>query len=165
MSQPVTQASSGRRSAHGADRLPAEQTGERTGSRPQPPEAGARSASLEPGRAPGYPNLHSCSSILPHKSLRPGRASAARVGEEVGAVSLLRCSFDCPARAQDCLDKIETRCRVISMNLQHIRVACFRPRPGEAAPLWRAPFPAPLFGVSAEQTRFLLFFFHSPAKP
>src|SRR5208337_3951318 len=28
--------------------------GERTGSRPKPPEAGARSASLEPGRAPGY---------------------------------------------------------------------------------------------------------------
>jgi hypothetical protein len=44
------------------------------------------------------------------------------------------------------------------MNLQHIRVSCFRSRPGEAAPLWRAPFPAPLFGVSAEQTRFLLFF-------
>jgi hypothetical protein len=34
--------------------------GERTGSRPQPPEAGARRASLDPGRAPGYRELHSC---------------------------------------------------------------------------------------------------------
>jgi hypothetical protein len=31
-------------------------TGERTGSRPQPPEAGARSASLEPGRSLVYFN-------------------------------------------------------------------------------------------------------------
>jgi hypothetical protein len=37
-----------------AERLKAIETGERTGSRPQPPKAGARSASLEPGRAPGY---------------------------------------------------------------------------------------------------------------
>src|SRR5437868_1264249 len=35
-------------------------TGQRTGSRPQPPEAGARSASLEPGRSPVY-FQHSCS--------------------------------------------------------------------------------------------------------
>src|SRR5947207_14387050 len=34
-------------------------TGQRTGSRPQPPEAGARSASLEPGRSPVY-FQHSC---------------------------------------------------------------------------------------------------------
>src|SRR5439155_2716615 len=38
-------------------------TGQRTGSRPQPPEAGARSASLEPGRSPVY-FQHSCSSIV-----------------------------------------------------------------------------------------------------
>jgi len=38
----------------GADGLVAHQPGERTGSRPQPPKAGARSASLEPGRSPGY---------------------------------------------------------------------------------------------------------------
>ena len=37
------------------DRMKAKQTGERTGSRPQPPEAVPRSASLEPGRSPGYP--------------------------------------------------------------------------------------------------------------
>ena len=42
------------RSALGVDRMKASQTGERPGSRPQPPEAGARSASLEPGRSPGY---------------------------------------------------------------------------------------------------------------
>ena len=46
--------SRGRRAAHRADRLDAKKPGERTGSRPKPPEAGARSASLEPGRAPGY---------------------------------------------------------------------------------------------------------------
>jgi hypothetical protein len=37
-----------------ADGLVAHQPGEPTGSRPQPPKAGARSASLEPGRSPGY---------------------------------------------------------------------------------------------------------------
>ena len=37
-----------------ADGLVAQQPGERMGSRPQPPKAGARSASLEPGRSPGY---------------------------------------------------------------------------------------------------------------
>jgi hypothetical protein len=42
------------RSALGVDRMNASQTGARLGSRPQPPEAGARSASLEPGRSPGY---------------------------------------------------------------------------------------------------------------
>ena len=40
--------------------MDARKPGERTGSRPKPPKAGARSASLEPGRAPGYPKLHSC---------------------------------------------------------------------------------------------------------
>ena len=61
MRRPMS-ASRGRRSAHRADPLLAKETGGRTGSRPKPPEAGARSASLEPGRAPGYANLHSCSS-------------------------------------------------------------------------------------------------------
>jgi hypothetical protein len=42
-----------------ADGLESNQTGERTGSRPQPPQAGARSASLEPGRSPGnLPTIH-----------------------------------------------------------------------------------------------------------
>jgi hypothetical protein len=44
------------RSALGADRMDANQTGAWTGSRPQPPQAVAQSASLEPGRAPGYPS-------------------------------------------------------------------------------------------------------------
>ncbi len=52
------------RSAQSADRMDATQPGERTGSRPQPPEAGARSASLEAGRAPGYP---ASSQLLPHQ--------------------------------------------------------------------------------------------------
>ena len=52
--------SRGRRAAHRADRLNAQMPGERTGSRPKPPEAGARSASLEPGRAPGYSDQYSC---------------------------------------------------------------------------------------------------------
>jgi hypothetical protein len=54
-------ASQGRRAAHRADRLQAKKPGERTGSRPKSPEAGAPSASLEPGRSPGYPHHHSCS--------------------------------------------------------------------------------------------------------
>src|SRR5438874_7781337 len=41
-------------SALRVDCMNAEQTGERTGSRPKPPKAGARSASLEPGRSPVY---------------------------------------------------------------------------------------------------------------
>ena len=47
----------------GVDRMQTKQTGARTGSRPKPPEAGAQSASLEPGRAPGYSSNknHSCS--------------------------------------------------------------------------------------------------------
>jgi hypothetical protein len=57
----MSAAARGRRSAHCADRMHAQKTGERTGSRPKPPEAGARSASLEPGRAPGYSDHHSCS--------------------------------------------------------------------------------------------------------
>ena len=60
----MSQISSGRRSAPRADVLQAKKTADRTGSRPKPPEAGARSASLEPGRAPGYANLHSCSSAI-----------------------------------------------------------------------------------------------------
>jgi hypothetical protein len=43
-------------SAPRADSLYAKQAGERTGSRPQPPKAGARSASLEAGRSPAYLN-------------------------------------------------------------------------------------------------------------
>src|SRR5208282_776926 len=50
----MSETSHGRRAAHRADRMNAKKPGERTGSRPKPPEAGARSASLEPGRAPGY---------------------------------------------------------------------------------------------------------------
>jgi len=44
------------RSASGVDRLEAKLTGERTGSRPKPPQAGARRARLEPDRSPGYPS-------------------------------------------------------------------------------------------------------------
>ena len=43
------------RSALGADRMMRYLPGERSGSRPKPPQAVARSASLEPGRSPGYP--------------------------------------------------------------------------------------------------------------
>jgi hypothetical protein len=50
----MSEASHGRRAALCADRMDAQKTGERMGSRPKPPEAGARSASLEPGQAPGY---------------------------------------------------------------------------------------------------------------
>jgi hypothetical protein len=46
-SRRMSQPSSGRWAAHRAARLDAKKTGERTGSRPQPPESGARSASLE----------------------------------------------------------------------------------------------------------------------
>ena len=42
------------RSAPRVDRLPANQPGARTGSRPKPPEAVARSASLEAARSPVY---------------------------------------------------------------------------------------------------------------
>jgi hypothetical protein len=51
----MSEASHGRRAAHRADRMDAKKTGERTGSRPQPPEAGARRASLCAGhvRRPG----------------------------------------------------------------------------------------------------------------
>ena len=70
----------GRRSAPRADCLVAQKTGERTGSRPKPPEAGARSASLEPGRAPGYPQLHSC--------FPEGVVSPAQYGERVKAAGV-----------------------------------------------------------------------------
>jgi hypothetical protein len=43
--------SRGRRAAHRADRMDAKKPGERMGSRPKPPEAGARSASLCAGHA------------------------------------------------------------------------------------------------------------------
>ncbi len=59
-SRRMSEASRGRRAAHRADCMDAKKTGERTGSRPKPPKAAARSASLEPGRAPGYAELHSC---------------------------------------------------------------------------------------------------------
>ncbi len=66
--------SRGRRAAHCADRMQAKKPGERTGSRPKPPEAGARSASLEPGRAPGYRRtsqlLHRASRGSPPPPLR-----------------------------------------------------------------------------------------------
>src|SRR5262249_60147585 len=48
-------------SALRVDCMNAEQTGERTGSRPKPPKAGARSASLEPDRSSVYLSQHSCS--------------------------------------------------------------------------------------------------------
>jgi hypothetical protein len=63
----MSAAAPGRRAAHCADRMHVQKTGERTGSRPKPPKAGAQRASLEPGRAPGYSNHHSCSLVLPHK--------------------------------------------------------------------------------------------------
>ena len=44
------------RSSPCVDRMSANLPGERTGSRPKPPKAGARSASLEPGRTPGDPS-------------------------------------------------------------------------------------------------------------
>src|SRR5215472_9876594 len=67
------QPSQGRRAAHRADRMDAQKPGARTGSRSKPPEAGARSASLEPGRAPGYRQHHSCFPA----SRRRGRPAAA----------------------------------------------------------------------------------------
>ena len=74
----MSEASPGRRAAHRADRMDAQKTGERTGSRPQPPEAGARSASLEPGRAPGYLLT---SQLLPRASRMGGSGAAhGRIG-------------------------------------------------------------------------------------
>src|SRR5277367_4641403 len=70
----MSAAARGRRAAHRADRMHAQKTGERTGSRPKPPEAGARSASLEPGRAPGYSDHHSCSLALRHRRGREYRS-------------------------------------------------------------------------------------------
>ena len=58
------------RSALRVDRMDANQPDERTGSRPQSPQAGARSASLEPGRSPGYPPLSS--QLLPRTRGREG---------------------------------------------------------------------------------------------
>jgi hypothetical protein len=43
------------RSALGVDRMTATQPGERTGSRPQPPQAVARSASLDASAAVDHP--------------------------------------------------------------------------------------------------------------
>ena len=59
-SRRMSEPSRSRRAAHRADRMDAQKTGERTGSRPKPPEAGARNASFEPDRAPGYLEPHSC---------------------------------------------------------------------------------------------------------
>ena len=77
-SRRMSEASPGRRAAHRADRMDAKKTGERTGSRPQPPEAGARSASLEPGRAPGYLLLHSCSSVVASQRNLPPQGGKER---------------------------------------------------------------------------------------
>ena len=71
--------SRGRRAAHRADRLNAQMPGERTGSGPKPPEAGARSASLEPGRAPGYSDQYSC-----FRSILSPRSGALRSAHRVG---------------------------------------------------------------------------------
>lgn len=65
-----------RLSALRADDMKAPQTGERTGSRPKPPKAGARSASLEPGRAPGY---------LPSTQLLPNFVGEAQEGSAMTA--------------------------------------------------------------------------------
>ena len=59
MAYPVAQ------SALCADCLKSIQTGERSGSRPKPPEAVARSASIEPGRSPGY--AFNFTVALPHR--------------------------------------------------------------------------------------------------
>jgi hypothetical protein len=63
----MSEASRGRRAAHRADRMDAKEPGERMGSRPKPPEAGARSASLEPGRPPGYSQT---SQLLPDTTVK-----------------------------------------------------------------------------------------------
>src|SRR5580704_14809238 len=77
----MSAAARGRRAAHCADRMHAQKTGERTGSRPKPPEAGARSASLEPGRAPGYSDHHSCSRPSPkRREANRGGRSKPRFG-------------------------------------------------------------------------------------
>jgi hypothetical protein len=76
----MSAAAGGRRAAHCADRMHAQKTGERTGSRPKPPEAGAQRASLEPGRAPGYSDHHSCSPAS-RVRMAPG-SGVAGVGRE-----------------------------------------------------------------------------------
>ena len=70
-----------------ADRMHAKKPSERTGSRPKPPKAGAQSASLEPSRAPGYPDHHSCSPPLRGSGDRQGVVNDALWhGGEGGAV-------------------------------------------------------------------------------
>ena len=62
------------RSALRRELLQNNQTGARPGSRPKPPKAGARSASLEPGHAPGYP---STSQLLSRSKAREREILAA----------------------------------------------------------------------------------------
>ena len=56
----MSQPSPGRRAAHRADRLDAKKAGERTGSRPKPAKAGARSAALSPAEHRATAKHHSC---------------------------------------------------------------------------------------------------------
>jgi tetratricopeptide (TPR) repeat protein len=58
------------RSAPGVDRMKPNQPGKRMGSRPQPPQAGARSARLSPADHRATPRLHRCS---PSHCWRNGR--------------------------------------------------------------------------------------------
>ena len=60
----MTEVAQGRRAALRADGMASNQTGERTGSRPKPPEAGARSASIEPGLSPGYSSTTQLLSLI-----------------------------------------------------------------------------------------------------
>ncbi len=65
----MTDTANSRLAALRADGMTATQTGERTGSRPKPPKAEAQSASLEPGRAPGYPPFNTVASPIKGEGL------------------------------------------------------------------------------------------------
>jgi hypothetical protein len=67
----------GRRAAHCADRLDAQKPGERTGSRPKPPVAGARAPALSPADHRATAKLHSCFSAAPRLASR-GKQGARR---------------------------------------------------------------------------------------
>jgi len=96
----MSAAARGRRAAHRADRMHAKEPGERTGSRPKPPEAGARSASLEPGRAPGYSDHHSCS--IPRRRLEDAardQEHGVRARRPGGRCSTISSGADCERRS------------------------------------------------------------------
>ena len=89
----MTNASVGRRAAQRADRMTSSQTGERTGSRPKPPKAGARSASLEPGRSPGYPFNYTVAhlQLIPHPLFRaPPHSPTSPAGAATGGASWIK---------------------------------------------------------------------------